>query len=399
MANTLTNLIPNILLSLDTVSREQVGFIPNVFRNSSAERAALNETIVYPVTPAATAVDITPGVNAPDAGDQVIGNGTMVISKSKGVPVRWNGEQQRGALNAGWYQQVLDQQFQQAFRTLANLMEVDLAKLALLGSRAYGTIGTVPFGTAGDLSDLARIRKILVDNGTGTSALKCVMGSSAASNLRGKQSLLLKVNESGTDATLRRGTLNELPIEGFGLGESAQIQRQAANTAAASYVLNGAVAKGAVSIVVKTGTGAINAGDIVTFAGDTDDLGNLNTYVVTTGGTGACTIVIAAPGIMASSIADGTAMTVVNGSGKSFSANLAFDQMALHLVTRAPAMPIGPDGSPMDQADDVTIVTDPFTGLSFQVAVYRQFQQVLYMVSIAWGVANVKPEHTALLIH
>ena len=290
MANTLTNLIPNILLSLDTVSREQVGFIPNVFRNSSAERAALNETIVYPVTPAATAVDMTPGVNAPDAGDQVIGNGTMVISKSKGVPVRWNGEQQRGALN-------------------------------------------------------------------------------------------------------------ELPIEGFGLGESAQIQRQAANTAAASYVLNGAVAKGAVSIVVKTGTGAINAGDLVTFAGDKDDLGNLNTYVVTTGGTGACTITIAAPGIMATSIADGTAMTVVNGSGKSFSANLAFDQMALHLVTRAPAMPIGPDGSPMDQADDVTIVTDPFTGLSFQVAVYRQFQQVLYMVSIAWGVANVKPEHTALLIH
>jgi len=389
MANTLTSLLPNIYESLDVVSRELVGFIPNVFRNSSAEQAALNQPIMYPVTPSATAVDITPGVTSPDAGDQVIGNGTMTITKSKGVPVRWNGEQQRGALNTGWYNQVLNQQFQQAFRTLTNLMEVDLAALSTFASRAYGTLGTIPFATAGDLSDLAQMRKILEDNGTSTSALKMVLGSTAAASLRGKQSLLLKVNESGSDGLLRRGRINELPIEGFDLGVSNQIRTTVAGTGI-NFVTSGATAQGATSIVLVTGTLVVKPGDIVTFAGDT------NKYVVTVGTTGPGTIQIAAPGVVpAAGITTGTAMTI----GAAAVCNMAFDQMALHLVTRAPAMPLDPSGKPLDAATDVEFVTDPFTGLTFQIAVYPQFQQLLYMVSIAWGCGNVKPEHTALLIH
>lgn len=96
MANTLTSLIPTIYEALDVVSREMVGFIPAVSRNSSAERAAKDQTILVPVTPAPAAADNTPAVTAPNTGDQTIGNVSMTISKSRHVPIRWNGEEQRG---------------------------------------------------------------------------------------------------------------------------------------------------------------------------------------------------------------------------------------------------------------------------------------------------------------
>src|SRR5580658_8824034 len=156
MSNTLTSLTPTLYEALDVVSREMIGFIPAVARNTSSERAALNEQILVPITQAQAAQDITPAVIPPDTGDQTIGNVPMTITKSKYVPIRWNGEQQKGIKNAGIYSSVLAEQFAQGFRTLANLIETDLFNAAYQGaSRATGTAGTTPFATAGDLSGSA----------------------------------------------------------------------------------------------------------------------------------------------------------------------------------------------------------------------------------------------------
>ena len=128
MANTLTSLIPTIYEALDIVSRERQGFIPAVTKNSSAERAALNQSILVPIVPATTAEAAnTPAVNAPDTGDQTIGNTEITISKSYHVPVRWNGEETRGLNNAGTFSTINRDRFAQAFRRLSNLIETDLA--------------------------------------------------------------------------------------------------------------------------------------------------------------------------------------------------------------------------------------------------------------------------------
>jgi len=387
MANTLTGLIPTIYEALDVVSREMIGFIPAVSRNTSAERAALDQTISIPIAPATTLADNTAAVTAPNTGDQTVANTTMTISRSKHAPIRWNGEEQRGLLNAGSYAGILQGQFVQAFRALTNQIDADLFDTVYKNaSRAYGTAGTAPFGTAGDLSDIAQARKILDDNGAPQSDLEMVLGSAAMANLRGKQNVLFKVNEAGTDAMLREGIIGRL--EGMNLRNSNAITAVTKGTGASYTTSTAGFAVGATSIALITGTGTILAGDTIVITGDA------NKYVVTGGITEPGTITIAKPGLKAAVAASAINVTVQNTA----TPNAAFSKSAVQLITRAPAMPIGPDGRAMDMADDVIQVTDPMTNITFDVAVYRQFMQLVYHVRLAWGYKAIKQEHIAMLL-
>ncbi|MDB2181972.1 P22 phage major capsid protein family protein [Citrobacter farmeri] len=377
MANTLTGLIPTIYTALDIVSREQVGFIPAVARNTKADAAAKDQTVTAPVAPVAVTEDIVPGPSAPNTGDQNIGTVDVKITKSKMAPVKWNGEEQLALGPAGTYNTILADQFTQAFRALSNEVDADLGALYYGTSRAVGTAGTTPFGVKEDLTDAANARKVLEDNGSPTTNLQMVLGSSAIANLRGKQTVLFKVNESGTEQLLREGTLGRL--EGFNIHNSAGVKRAPAATAT-GYLVNGAKQEGDIIIAIDTGTGAIVAGQVVTFDGDD------NQYVVAAATS--TTITLAAPGLR-QNLADNTEITVVGG----FTANMAFDRNAFLLASRTPAMP---DGG--DTADDVMNVTDPVSGITFQVALYRQYRQVRYEVGLAWGVASVKPAHAVMLL-
>lgn len=383
MANTLTNLIPTLIRSADTVSRELTGLISAVTLNATADQAALNQTITYPVVPSYGASDIAAAATGPDPADSSIGNASMSIAKSRSVTFYWTGEEQIGL--SGLYATLMEAQFAQAMRTLANEVEADLAALYAGASRAYGTAGTAPFGTAGDYADGAQVRKILVDNGAPTSDLQLVLNTAAGANLRGKQGGR-GVDLEGTPALLRQGVLQD--IHGFQVRESAQIKDHTKGTNNGSAAVNNAgYAVGSTTLTLASaGTGTLVAGDVVTFAGDT------NKYVVTTGDTDVSdggSVVVGAPGIR---IAMSAANKVIT-TGNSYAANLAFSRSAIHALIRQPAMPAGGDA-----ADDVTSVTDPISGITFQVAMYRQRRRVAYEVGLAWGVKLVKPAHVAVLL-
>lgn len=386
MANTLTDLIPDVYSALDVVSRELVGFIPAVTRDPATERAAVNQTVRSFVAPASTAGNITPGVTPPDDGDQVIGNIDLTMTKARRVPIRWNGEQTRGVNNGGaGARAILQAQIQQAIRTLTNEMESDLAALHVTTSRAYGTAGTTPFGTAGDYTDASNVRKILVDNGAPTSDMHLIINTAAGANLRGKQGG--KANEAGTDIILRQGVL--LDIHGMAIRESAQVATAGTNVITGTVTVTGVNAVGTTSIGVTTAAGAAVsavAGDIITIAGDA------NKYViaaaVTIGASTTGTIVIAAPGLQKATTA-ALAISGVAAAGR----NMAFARSALILATRAPALPEGGDS-----AIDRTMITDPISGISFELSMYAQYRQMQYELAVVWGVKNVKPEHSALLL-
>jgi hypothetical protein len=382
MSNTLTNLIPDLFEAMDVVSREQVGFIPAVTLAASAERAGVGETIRSHIAPAATAEDITPGTTPPDTGDQTIGNGTMTISKSRCVPFRWTGEEQKGVNNGPGYKNIRIDQIAQAIRTLCNEMETDLGALHTKASRAYGTAGTTPF--ASDLSDPAQLLKILKDNGCPASDLQLIIDTAAGAKLR-TLGVLTKANEAGTTLLREQGVL--LDIHGFKIRESSGIARFTKGTGASATTNTAGYAVGATVITLASaGTGTILAGDFVTFAGDTEK------YAVVSGDSDVSnggTFTLAAPGLRTAIGTSATAITVVGSSVR----NMAFRRSAMVLACRAPALP--EEG---DAAEDRQLITDPISGMTFELAMYKQYKRVRYELGLSWGVQNFKTEHTAVLL-
>ena len=383
MANTLTGLIPDAYAALDVVSRELVGLIPSVGRNASVERAAVGQNVDYPIAPANVTANISPGVTAPDTGDQTIGYGQMTISKAKASYFRWRGEETRGLDNGGpGFLTIQQDQIAQALRVLVNEIEADLAALHVHFSRAWGSPASTPF--ASTLGDPANLRKILDDNGAPASDRSLVINTTAGASLR-TLTQLTKANEAADTTLLRQGTL--LDIHGFAIRESAQINTSTAGTASGATTNNAGYAVGAtVLTLASAGTGSLATGDVVTFNGDT------NKYVIESGDADVSnggTITLAAPGLRVAMSAATKAITVVAAAAR----NMAFTRNAIQLAQRLPALPDGGDA-----AADRTMITDPRSGLSFEIAMYPQYRQMLYEVSCAWGVKVIKPEHTALLL-
>lgn len=383
---TLNGLIPTIYEAMDTVSRELVGFIPAVSRDSSAAQAAVGQIVMSPVVGALPAEDLQAAAYADVAPSRAIGNVQMTISKARSVPFGITGEETRGLQSAGTLGTINRDSIVQAFRTLTNEVETDLANLHVNASRAYGTFNVAPFGIAADLSDFAQARKILDDNGVPQSDLHMVLGSSAVANIRGKQSGLFKVNEAGSDDLLRRGALGQ--VEGFDLHNSGQVRKAVtAGTAAAATTNAAGYAVGATVITLASaGTGSVIAGDILTVAGDTEK------YVIASGDADVSnggTITIAEPGLQKAIPAAATALTVIAATTR----NMFFHRSAIQLATRAPAMPEGGDS-----ADDVVLITDPYSGITYEFCLYRGKRSVRWEVNLAWGVKAVAPRHMGILI-
>lgn len=383
---TITGLVPTIFQAFDVVANEQVGFIPAVSRDATAERAAVGQVIRSPVVGAMAAEDLTVDNVSASAPDQTIDYVDMSITKARSVPFGITGEESLGL--GSTLTNVNRDRIAQALRTLRNEVETDLAALHIHASRAYGTYNATPFGTAGDFTDFSNTNKILKDNGAPQSDLHMVLGGTAIATLTGKQSSLFKVNESGSEDLLRNGRLGR--VMGWDIHDSAQVNEDvtvgtnngSAQTDATGYAV------GTTEITMdNAGTGTIIAGDIITFAGDT------NKYLVVQGdtnvATGAGTLIIAEPGLRVAMSAASKVITTVAATNR----NMFFHRSAIQLATRAPAMP---DGG--DSADDVMVITDPYSGMAFEFCVYKQKRQVRWEVNLAWGVKMNKAEFAGVLI-
>lgn len=386
-ANTLTPIVGDIYAALDVVSREMIGFTNSVTRNASAERAAVGQSITYPIAPEQEMTDIVPAMTPPTGYDNAFGVGTMALTKSKAVKWNFTGEEQR-ALNASPGPNFLSAQamiIAQGFRKIANAVEADLAaEAAASASRAVGIAGTTPFASD-SLADLAQLRKVLDDNGAPMTGRSAIINSTAGANLRTVKNLT-RVNEAGTQMGLRDGEL--LDIFGFSIKETGQpVSHTKGTGAGATTNATGYAIGDTVITLASAGTGTIVAGDVVTFAGDA------NKYVVEIGDTSTAnggTITLAKPGLREAIPAAATAITVGNDYD---AAGVGFSQDAMHLAMRPPARP-----TTGDLAVDSMLVTDQRSGITFEIAIYPGYRMMYGEIGLAWGVHASKSEHIALLL-
>jgi len=376
MANTLTNLIPLAYEALDIVSREVTGFIGAVNLDAGSDTIAQGQTVYSPVAPANVTGDITPAMTVTAAADQTISTKSLVIDSYKSSGFNWTGESEFGVSSGGRLQNIMRDQMAQCFRVHVNEIEAALGLAAKNGaSRAVGTTA----GTAPILADFAGAQKILTDNGAPQTGRSVVIDTTAGVSLRGVSSLY-KVNEAGDSGLLRNGVLGSL--YGFDLRESAGISSATAGTGASYTTTAAGFAVGTTAIPLITGTGTVLAGDIVTFAGDT------NKYVVAAGVSAPGTITLAAPGLRVAMSAATKAMTIVGTAAR----NIALSRNAITLATRLPKFQAG------DQAADRYVMTDPNTGISFEITMWPGQRMVKYEISIAYGMSVIKPEHLAVII-
>lgn len=385
MANVLTDLAADVYRAADIIGRELVGFIPSVTINAGSQQAAVGQTVRSHFTRAATVGDVSPSMTIPEGTDQTVDNKTLTLTKQRGVAIPWTGEDMRFVNGGSGFSTIYGDQIAQAMRALVNEIEIDLATEAYQNaSRAVGTAGTTPF--ASNFNTIAQARQILVDNGmpADDGRVSLVINSLAGTNLR-NLAQLQKANEAGNDRLLRQGVL--LDLQGAMLRESAQVQAHTKGAGTGYDINNGSgEAIGQTTLTLDGGTvnaTGIKAGDVVTFAGDT------NAYVVNTGSTATGgDIVIGSPGLRIAA-ADATEMTI----GNSYTANVMLHQGAVELAMRAPASPAGGDA-----AVDVMTVQDPHSGLVFEISAYKGFKKAMFYVAAVWGKKAWKPDGIAILM-
>jgi hypothetical protein len=378
MANafTLSALTEIIFKARDVVANEPTGYIQGCTINSARDGVSINGTVQSFVTPAVTVnTTMTPAMTVPSPDAYTIGVKTMTIGQTANVKIPLNGEDWLKLQNTAGYDRVIQDMIAQTMRGIRNAIETHVSSVAQLGaSRAIGTAGTTPFATT--INNVADVRQILVDNGAPIDGnLSLVVSTTAGTKLRQVPNLY-NVNESGGDDLLRRGEL--LNLEGLSIRESVFNTKTTAGTGS-SYVLNGAHAVGATAVVLKTGSGTVVAGDVITVDG--------YSYVVTAGIASAGTITIAEPGLRSAG-ADGDTATLT----ASYTANTAFHRSAIELVMRPPALPPGGDMA----IDRMTVQDD--RGLVYEIAEYKGYYMNSYDITTYYQAKAWNTKYIATLL-
>lgn len=373
MANSFSVVMTSILAgALDTLREESplLNMVPKDFEGAASKKG---DTVSVSRPVAQTISSVTPAATMPALADITPTNVTLTLDQWKATRFHIT-DKQFHEMAAG--NGVVPGQVAEAARAMANGVNAEVLGHYKEIFGYVGTAGTVPFQTTLDalVSGRQTLNTQLCPDG---GRVGLIDYSAEAYYL--KLAVNQNAYQAGTNDLLIKGALGERM--GFKLFHEAAIPLHTAGTGT-GYEINGSHAAGVTTLTLKTGSGTVVAGDIITI-----ENGGAHTYTIVTGTEAAGTVTIWPPLQVAASNGDDVTLKA------SHRVNMLFDPAAFAIVTRPLSGPI--EGAP--QLGQSVSMTDANTGLSMRLDYMPGYHAAQWELSLLWGSKVIDPRRAVRL--
>ena len=378
MANSFTNVIPQILKQALPVLRQQSIMPRLINRDIANEPMERGNTVDIGIADAGTVRDVTPGVTTTAinvTGSKVTLN--LNIWREAGHTVT---DKDLSEVMNGY----LPRQAEEDIKALVNDIDQKIMDEAYKSFYNFaGTTGTTPFAGAAPVTSLADFNTTRVQLNTGLAPMsnRSIVLDPAAEGSALIMSPFIKADERGDQGAILEGQIGrKLGVDWY-MSQNVRTFTPGTLSNVTAVVTKIAYASGATTVAFDraTLTGTLKRGDLFTLAG--------NQYVITataTAGTNIITVAIDPPlkAAVASNIT-ATFLAIHGATPTSQVNNLHFHRDAIAFASR-------PLISTFAGGNQIGSIVDPVSGLVLRAELSRQNKQTALMFDILCGVKCVR---------
>jgi hypothetical protein len=383
-ANSLEAIIPQLLTEGIRILRQKTTALQIVNRGYESLAGRQGDTIQIPVPSAIAAANVTPSNTPPQADGFTPTTVDIKLDQWKKAEFYLTDKEELEIQNG-----FLPKQAEAAVVALADTINTYIYGFYKKFYGNVGTAGTTPFGATPNITDLVHVRRLMNTQLAPMDRRALVLDPDAEANALA----LAQFHNAqfANDATpMIEGTIDRRM--GFNLFMQQNMPTHTAGTAAAATVTeisNSAAGVKTVTLKVAAGTATLVEGDLITFAGHTQQ------YVVTTGVTLDTTGVSVAiePGLKVAVNGSGTPVAVTVKA--SHAVNLGLHADAIGFATR----PLVTNSAQARSLGSIIVPTvDPQSGLTLRLEVTRQYKQTMYSYDVLYGANVIRREFGVRLL-
>jgi len=374
MPNNLSALMGVILARGLMVLRSKCVMPRLVLSDFSTEMAQKGDAINFALPGSRSVYDVTPGATSGAAEASNEQKVSLLLNHWKGANFSLN-DKEAGEINAS--QNFIPRRAQEAFEALAKYINTTVFAEYKGVYGIAGTPGTSPF--ASDAAALLEANKVLAYANAPSENRRCVLDPIAEANALALPQFY-NANQAASDSVPMSGKIGHRL--GFDFFTDPQVPLHSAGTAAGFVVAQGNHQIGDTQVVVGTGTGTFNVGDLFTVAGDAQS------YTVVDHTATTVTYGPASKTAFAN-----TAAISPKGDHR---VNLAFHRDAIAMAFRAPGQALkqflSEQGTQGGEVLASLTLVDEVTGVPVRLEMIRQYKQIFFEADVLFGTKVIRPE-------